>query len=501
MNTRILAFALLCASGAAVHALDISDYVIDKLQNPIADANVCLQSDTSHCVATDQFGSFRISDGIIGVRPATRDRGAFALEYRGEGLSLSSPYPTRARIQWNDAGGRAVSATRDLRLSQGRNALPLPDGLRKNGLAFLRIYLSDATLTWKAVLMGGAVSATRMDGNAKGFRAVALSKAMVGPAGLEISKTGYQTLAYQPGSETESDKAIILTASDDSSLQFKSSLTNKVLAIDTAKMIIVTESLSSYCYGDSIRTDTLTDTSSYEIRDGKMYVWYPGDCFGKAYSGSAVTPVGDWTLSQATTDLPEDLQSTDCSIDESSSYSVVTAFAGVSHITSSEIKTDVTVDLCPGDIYRNTFEGSLLLDSTVTATTASCRELDYKNGKGDTAKILFTQKDDSIASVFSYKTATCLHADPFGLIGFADACPANEDPLGPLFTCLGNSGFATPGMAQTKGLAKSSVTGARNLPMSVARKTPSFSARGGGLPKSAARWFPFSGRHVHSIKP
>lgn len=450
MNPRpyVMPKMLLAAAALALlpaHALDITGFVSTKLDAPISGAKVCIKPSATQCVFTGTNGIFHIGDGNIGVNmPAPRADG-FLLELNRGGLSLTAPFAAEARVEWTDAGGRNASAERGVRLGQGRNALPLPEAMRRDGLCFLRISAGGVSLAWKVVLLGSSGAATRLDRKGSGVRALALSKAMAAPAALEVSKAGYRTQTYNPRFETENNASIILAAEDDSSLAFTRTYTTKVLAIDTAGKKLILEKLDPYCFSDTPGADTLQDTSRYMVKGGKMYVWKTGECNGEILTGTGSSPLGAWTADEFFPELPADLKTADCRSDSSAKkYAITTSFKETSSFTGSQRKDEITVELCPGQIYESIFDMVVFEDSTVTKTKSACKELDYTNGKGESAKVAFSQKGDSIHSEFVYKTKVCELTEPFGLVDFADPCPANDDPLGPITACLEATGFSTP---------------------------------------------------------
>ncbi|MEO7427392.1 MAG: hypothetical protein ABI036_19555 [Fibrobacteria bacterium] len=452
---------------STTQALNIQDIVQDKLYNGVEAAKVCLISDSAICALTNEDGEFAIADGIIAVRHPGQGSEAFRLESGAGGLTLYAPVPARAKVQWLDAGGRSLSTLGDRPLAQGRNPVSFPDGLRNSGLCFLRVYLSDMTLTWKTVLLEGAVSAipSTRGGSGSGIRAAALSKVQAGPAGIVISKSGYKTRTYRPFREAESGEIIILTAADDDNLPFTTDIVTSITTLDMPGKTIITQSVENYCEGNDLRADTLTDTTIYSIRNGKMYVWNPGDCYGTILAGPSLTPVATWTLSQVEAALPVDLQANGCAPDSSEPIAEGSEFQVIYDITATKITAHFTYPICPSDAYRENFEGELLLDPDVVVTKVTCKEIGYRNGDGETAKVLVTQAGDSVRSVFTYGSKTCAFSKDMSLSNNPVSCSDDGDPFYEHLECLYASGFVT--VASKSGLAKSSAAASLPaLPMS-----------------------------------
>jgi hypothetical protein len=447
MKLRQMIPALALAMIPYARALDITGNVLTKVLAPIAGAKVCLKSTPTQCVTTDALGAFHITDGTIGVRaPSIMQRGdGFSLEFGGNALSLSSPVAAKARMDWTDAGGRVVSAARDLNLAQGRNMLALPDGMRKDGLYFVRVYVRDLTLTWKAVSMGAAGSTTRLDGKSSGRPAgggtLALSKVSAAPGALEISKAGYNTSTYQPETDSATDVVIILTATSDVGVTFNSSQKIKVISIDRTKHQIITEVVNLSCDSNVVVKDTSRDTSLYAVSNGKFYLWTDGDCTGQLLNGTGTDPVGNWTISEPQVDLPAEFKGPDCSDSSGSGGGFFTSFTGSYKVTETEIDANVDIGVCPGDLYVASLLS--LMDSTVQLTANTCMGATFKNDKNETATLAFTKKGDSLNADFAYKTKTCSLAQSFDFSNSTITCP-EDDGTGTtsFFICIAGSGFS-----------------------------------------------------------
>jgi len=438
---------------SAVQALDISGFVITKLGAPIADAKVCLESDPTHCTNTLAGGEFQIRDVTGGLRTPSQRADGFALDFGRDGLSLNAPFAVKARMDWADAGGRLVSSGTDLNLGRGRNALTVPVALKKDGLYFIRLYAPNLTLTWKAVLLGSAGSTTRSDAGPLVGRVAALSKVSALPGRLVISKTGYRTRTYQPAMEIETDAHIELATVEDVGVTVAGHYLAKVLSIDRVNKQMITESITSSCNGSAVVMDTSIDTNLYVFRDSKLYLWVKGDCHGQILTGAGTDPVGTWTLVNIDADLPADLKTADCKSDTSSSGSgFFTSYNATYQVTETQITGDLSLEICPGDLYVPLFLS--ILDSTVVLTKNTCKEADFKNGKGETATLTFTSASDTLVGNFTYKTTPCTFKQDLDLSGKTKTCP-ESNPFTAFLPCFALSGFSDTG-ALSGGMLKSS---------------------------------------------
>jgi hypothetical protein len=448
--------------------LDIAGNVLDKLQNPVPGAKVCIKSDPSSCVTTDADGAFHLSKAIAIRNPGPAASG-FSLAYRRGSLIVHSPAAVPARLEWLSTDGRRAFSASDIKLSAGANALPLPAGLPSAGLIILRLSTADQTLTWKAVLAPGAASPATSSASASP-RIASLAKAAA--ATLEITKTGYRTRSYEPGAETETDVVLYLSLAGDAGIVLSGTLDDKVLAIDRAKKTIITAYVDAYCdsgSGTQVVHDTSEDTANYVVRDGKLWTWAQESCTGSMFTGTATDIVGHWTMSDANALLPDDLRA-GCVADPASGETPFESFTAVYDITESKITGTLSAELCPGDFLGAIFTEAFGADTSVILTKNTCQEIVYKNGKGETATFDFSKKGDSLHTTYAYKTSACAMDMDFGLSQKDPVCPEGEG-LYEFMTCVEGTGFLNIAtLAKTSALAKTAANLPSPLPMSLERR-------------------------------
>ena len=471
---------VLALSALPLHALDIAGNVLDKQWNPIVAAKVCVKSDASVCVTTGPEGDFHLTKAIP-VRPSRQDLSGFHLAYRKGALIVKSPSAAPARIEWLTADGRRAFAVSEARLAPGNNAVPLPPGLPHTGVCILRLAVPDHVLAWKAVLApGGSTSA---EAAAPGSpRIAALSKAAA--ATLEITKTGYRTRIYEPAFETDSDVIITMSQAGDLGLEFGGTMSVKVLSIDRTKKTITTQSIDVHC-DLTVESQIIRDTSelaqNYALRNGKLWIWDDKSCTGEALTGTATDIIGHWTLSDPSALLPEDLRA-GCIPDTSEGGNPFETFSGDYNITESLVTAAITAEMCPGDLFGELFGYFLATEDTAIVTSKNtCKQVVYKNGRGESGIFDFTKKGDTLHSAFTYNTTTCGMDMDFDLSPKDPVCPEDE-LLGPFLACLAGTGFSDPGP-----LVKAAAAPAR-LPMSRERHALAVSL---AFPKSV---WPFPAR-------
>lgn len=476
MLPRILTLAAtLVFCHFSADAIDISGNVLDKIGDPIPQAKVCVKSEPDKCVTTGAQGEFHITSSI-GVRKSSPRSAPYVMDYRRGVLTLEAPAPIRARLEWTGPGGRILFAATDLSLSRGLNVLSLPAGLPENGICFIRLRAGETHLAWRAMLMGARAKVTAGAQYASPGPILSLSKASALTT-LEVSKTGYRTRLYDPETDMEQDAVIHLAKSDDVGLTFGGNFTAKVIAIDRVKKSLVVESVEAQCDGPTLIKDTLQDTSLYAFRDGKLWLWTLGECTAQAFSGTGTDPVGTWTLTESAANLPADLRA-GCDSNSAPSDIPYENFTATYVISETQIKANISLELCPGDIY-GLFVGIILSkDTSVALAKNSCKAVQYRNGKDETADLNFTKQGDSLHLQFAYKTTTCMLNQDMSQSDKDPVCPDNVG-LEAFMGCLVESGFADLGGGVMSPAPKYSA--ASQMPMSMERP---YGVSGAGIPSA-----------------
>jgi hypothetical protein len=314
-------------------------------------------------------------------------------------------------------------------------------------------------LTWKAVFLGETGSLSPLGGVRPGSLAAALSKSSALPDPLRITKTGFRDATYQPNSDADSDAVITMAAVTDTGLTYDLGISEKILSFDRVHGSFATERIDSVCdIDDYLFADTVNDTTRYGFSDNKMYLWTEDGCQGSSFTGSGTDPVGTWTLQADFTDLPSDLRTPDCSSDPAGDdFSYFNYKSVVYHIAETSISTNEQVEFCAADFYGPVFGQRIGEDTSITMTKNTCLEIDYRNGKGESATLTFSKKDDSLQGVFAYLAKTCTFKEKMSLSDNATRCP-EVDPLEDFSSCAQFSGFlVAPAHSHSdSGLLKSS---------------------------------------------
>jgi hypothetical protein len=470
-------------------ALDISGMVLDKIGDPITQAKVCVVADPGKCVNTGAQGEFHIASGIA-IRKSAPGSAPYAMEFRRGTLTLEAPAPVRARLEWSGPGGRVLFAASDVSLSRGSNPISLPAGLPENGICFIRLRAGGVNLAWRAMLMGARAEVTAGAQPASPGPILALSKAAALTT-LEVSKAGYRTKLYDPETDREQDAVIVLAKSDDVGLTFAGNFTSKVIAIDRTNKNMIIESVESECDDEVLVKDTVRDTSQYAFRDGKLWLWTAGECTAEVFSGTGTDPVGTWTLTDASADLPADLKA-GCDSSSVPGDDPYENFTATYIVSETAIKGNISVDLCPGDIYGFFITIVLAEDPSIALTRNTCKQVQYRNGKDETADLNFSKKGDSLHFEFVYKTTTCEVNQDLALSDKDPVCP-DDSGLEEFMGCLYGSGFADlDGMTRA---AKTSAASPARMSMERAYGKP-----GQGRPGARESIFPRHGRRFGSSR-
>lgn len=429
----LLPCLLLCALPAP--GLDIAGTLVDKLKAPIPQAEVCLKSNPSRCASSDAEGRFHITDGVsAGFKPS---RTPVTLELKGGRMVLTVPAATTARIVWHDASGRSLAPARTAGLAAGRNLLDLP-APRPGGLRLLRVSMPGASITWKAILLDpGKADADKAD---RGHAWSALSKPSAALSDLVVRKDGYRPETYRPRQEVESGVVIVLTALSDSGFKYTSVFKARNVALDRALGRWITESTVDTCKETTPVKTLVLDTARFAIRDGKLIQWKEGQCVGEVLTGGGADVAGTWSLSESDVFLPEDLRSAGCR-DTIPSSQVPEIVDGRLSITEADQTLELTVEVCPPDIYLPLIDLYLMSDSTTSLTANTCRRLVFRNAAAEEAVIVFEKRGDSLASTFTHKSSTCKGVELMRQgEGVVLTCTGN-DPAFDFLDCIAGTGF------------------------------------------------------------
>ena len=440
---RRLAILLLLALGAApARALDVSGTVVDKLEEPIAGASVCLENAPSHCVATGEDGSFRITDAASVEKPPPRP--SFTLELKGSRLLIGSPRSGNATVAWFDCRGRSLAPLRRVRLQPGPNPVDPPEPARGGGLRLLRVSADGQSEAWKAVLLDergrpGAARGGGREAPAGGFSA--LSKAAIASTDLIVTKEGYRRAEYRPQSETETGAEIALTRIEDSGFVFASRFTAEHIRFDREAGEWITESTVDTCSGNTPVRVTVRDTSRFAVREGRLLRWYEGECVGDVLTGGGGDATGTWTLVEADYPLPGDLRPEGCDPDTILSQPIPEAVDAKLDITPERQVFDLAVEVCPTDLYVPIIGMFLLQDTTVELVSNTCRRAEFRNGGGEAGVLTFEKRGDSLASAFTHNTTTCAMIE---MMRQGDGVPPDCSGLDPTFRfldCIAGTGY------------------------------------------------------------
>ncbi|MEO6098666.1 MAG: hypothetical protein ABIW76_24615, partial [Fibrobacteria bacterium] len=463
-----LALAMLPA-----HAVDVSGNVISKSGAPISQAKVCVKADASKCVTTDLKGAFHIAvaASATAIRESDPRPSPFAMDLRSGILTLDATAAGEVKVEWIGPGGRMLWPVENLRLRRGRNALTVPKGLPESGICFLRLRAAGRTFTWKAVLIqGGASGNPRSESASPSGRIAALAKS-AGTGTLEISKTGYRTRIYEPLENPETGALIAMSTTDDVGLEYTGSFSAKIHSINRTAKSMMVENVDVYCEGASVVRDTTLDTTLYAFVGGKFWLWVKGECSGQVFTTTSTDPVGNFTLLDPAGELPADLR-VGCVSEIRNQDSPFENFNANYQVTETRFSGDISVDLCPADYFGFYFADPLFLDTNVSLTKNTCKQMIFENGAGETAALDFSKKGDSLWFDFTFKDKKCVGSLDFRLSGKDPVCPEDSGTVKSLLKCMLGSGFAdTAGIGGApKGAAKTSAAvpalGFGRLPMS-----------------------------------
>ena len=415
-------------------ALDISGFIINKLNEPVIVARICLEGSTTKCVNSGVGGIFRLTDASP-TFPGKGKPADFSLEFRRGRLSLFAPEAMRAKLEWFDAGGRRLSAAREVSLATGRNGLEMPTASGM-GLRLLRLTAGGRAMIWKAVLLGSSAPGS----NPERAMPTALSKAAALPLTLTVTKVGYRRKIYYPALEKETDVYIGLTAEGDSGYVVTRKDTTIVLTLDRDKKEITLLLTQWGCDSTGeVAWDSLPATVRYGLDGGKLYTWQDSMCAGLRYGGTGTDVAGIWNA-EAMAELPASLKQPGCRVDSMLNRDRSAVSRHRLTITDTSFVDDVTYEGCPADFFIFFFIVQVWQDPAVTLVKNTCRHVIFGNGAGDTAGFTIVRSKDSLVETFTYQDTTCSYTEWFS----GPMTPDCSNPPDAFLDCVANSGFSIP---------------------------------------------------------
>jgi hypothetical protein len=221
---------------------------------------------------------------------------------------------------------------------------------------------------------------------------------------------------------------------------------------------IITRSTEYSCYDEddawitgTAQPITYTDTASYAITDGKLYVWDGQDCMASVYSGTSSTISGSWTSTGKRDSVPTAYQNASCAAwfaiceeygdcsddfieDMFDNYSIVTT------ISSTSLESRFKGDFCHAREWGE--EMPEYLDG-IELVSSSCTLVELRNvSSGKIAKVTGTLKDGEVNLNIAYNGETCVRKDSFGPLSETFQCDMDfYDPPDSFYNCLEEAGF------------------------------------------------------------
>ena len=430
-------------------ALEVDFTVTDKLGKPIDGAKICLQEDGGQCTQTNAQGQSAFSPTVGShPRPATRAPLRFALA--SGRLHIDAPMNMPARLSRRDLAGRSLGPDRLLSLKAGENSVALDARESRPGLVFFALEAQGTRYTTTAVSL-----ATGEAGYPVRYAALGKAAATANLHAMIISKPGFQSVTYRPRKDLDTGVVIRLSAEGDSGIRYSGLIHAKVVSLDTANHILHYSYTENKCNGALPVAAEQNASLPLWIKDNRWY--FPaGNCQGVALSTTGAGLFGQWRT-QGVVDLPTGLFPISC---DPGRDSVVTSVLNLFFISEGggwdiDLRSDsVTIrlnrQLCPGNqVVFNpaSFDG---LNGHPLITGNSCREVSFKNSKGEPGKYAFPVASDSLRAVFTYADKNCTtNAVALSIdVNAPKTCPEGQATSMMADTtwqnCVRNTGFVQP---------------------------------------------------------
>ncbi|MDQ3000174.1 MAG: hypothetical protein M3Y08_02760 [Fibrobacterota bacterium] len=445
-----------------MQAQDIKGKTVDKLQEPIPAARICLLMDSTHCVSSDDTGYFKLNlpTSINGKT----DGEPFRIRYGREQLAIHAPYSGLFTLEWIDSRGRKIWDLDFVAPAAAGEVLVSLDRLASlaEGIYALRITGSRNRYVTRMVRMDG------FSGGPVGGSTFPLAKGAVRPTvRLEITKAGYAKESYAAYPDAEINW-ITLTALGDSGYIRFLPLKAGITELNRNTQTIRTRSIRSGCLG-SVREERETvAVIRYDLAGGKLYLRYqPDACRAIRLSGAGPDILGAWTVEDQDVELPSSLRPAGCPPPLPYSDPIGKDNSITYRISAAEFVAELTGESCAGSELNAGIRNLVAPDTGVHMIENTCRRTVWRNGRGEQAVASYSPHGgrDSTRVDFQYGGKTCGYVDPYL---FADDPPACPDPAekaeSDFLACVKAAGFAELPAALGKAAQRSPVSRDRSLP-------------------------------------
>ncbi len=222
--------------------------------------------------------------------------------------------------------------------------------------------------------------------------------------------------------------------------------TAKVISIDKAKGILISENDEYSCVNGTSKKTTSQDTSLYGFSGGKVYVWEESDCFGSAFDAPRTDIIGTFTASDLkSVALPTNFQNANCTGEETPDDGLSmfgNNLSGKVTVSNSKIEQSIYGTACMSSLAGESMAEGLSGFPSINVEIKSCEEIQLTNTDTDkSAKITSTTKDGAFNLTGKFNDKTCtgtINFDP--TLNAQNVCAA-DDGISTFFFCAINSGF------------------------------------------------------------
>lgn len=425
---------------------DLQGKVVNRIEQPLPGAKVCLLGFVDRCALSDDSGhwSLTIPVGIREGSGSGSDNGFFRIKTSRANLTLESYASVPLFLDWMDVLGRPLAprgGALPARLFGSWRLDPEILASLPEGMILLRARLGRVQRTVTLMNLRGEVAVIRSPA-AKPLAKVAGNI----PYYLETSLAGFET-GFRIAVAPPETNWMTLTPSGEPRDQRSFYLTAAILSIDRENQHIMVRSSSITCDSGKLIEKMLGGKMTFRLHEGKLYIpRSPDSCRASRFSGNGTDIIGTWTLDDAYAEMPAAYRPAGCPTVLPFSRPPDSGATVTYRFSTTELTLESSEPQCLSD--ERWFHARNIImhnDRTVRWVENSCRRTAWVNSAGDSAFQTFQVHGDrdSAKVTFTYKDKSCSFIDD-GL--FSDPPPSCPDPveaaLDAYLDCIAASGFA-----------------------------------------------------------
>jgi hypothetical protein len=409
--------------------MEVNGLILDKQGTPIADAKTCLALDPGVCARTDIQGRFRL-DPTAFLAPQTRTGHDITWEIRPGELILFYREAANIQAEFFGADG-SLRHKASAAFAEGKANVAFPqDG---SGIRYARVRGTG----WERIIIlnpaqigqppaGSGVSPSLAKGSAADTRV------------LIATAPGFNPRLFAATWDSTSEGRVILRAVSDSGYIHALSAAWKILDLDKGEGRMRSRKIEMKCGASGWAPDTTLDSTRFVIKEGRLYLYRDSYCTGQVLEGGGKDLIATWKSVAWKAVLPPDIRPPICRFQNSDLAEFSGSPVSETRTYSDTGWTEATqYEDCPG---QGDGEAIFMIrsDSLVKPVRNTCKEVAFRNRKGQEGVFTYAYSHDSLAHSFTYGAKVCSYRSR----GFAPrTCPVPENGYDAYLACIQQSGF------------------------------------------------------------